>query len=463
MSVALKEICTFAQNSKLTGKGDDFATKGVPFYTSSAGPQRYSGTPTHYGPAIIIGAVGSANVHYCKGPFATTKTCYVLTLDAEATGRFDLEFIYQYLHYNIHLLEAGFQGSNTKLLPRNYVAELPVPESSLVRQHKDVEIAQRLQTIIIKNEEYISKLDKLASALFYRDFGDPIQDRRFENRPLREIVNIEIGVNIPQDNLNDTESESSYDLLKLNAVSGSGHFDQTQCKAIEKWKPEWNRYLVRAGDLLMPHSNTPQLAGKAAYVFDIKGNKLFPSTVYRIKCDPDVISGIYLSYVFNAENYHRHLQSYLRGTVTSMSNIPKTDLLELEVPVPDMSLQRKFEQSILHINRLIAQKKSQSITLQRLHVALSRVLFQEVKYRNTQEELISLLQSSLASGVLSVEILQRADLQKKLLEMTRTASQSFEDEALYNEVRSVIFALLDKGTLMQTFNSREHKIDLHIA
>lgn len=463
MSVALQEICTFAPSSKLTGNDDDFATKGVPFYTSSSGSQCYSETPTHYGPAIIIGAIGSANVHYCKGPFATTKTCYVLMLNAEASGRFDLEFIYHYLHYNIHLLEAGFQGSSTKLLPRDYIAELTVPESPLARQHKDIEILRRLHTIIHKNEVHISKLDEIARALFYRDFGDPIRDHRFKKRQLKEMVNIELGVNIPQDNLNNTESESSYNLLKLNAVSGSGHFDQTQCKAIGTWKPEWGRYLVRVGDLLMPRSNTPELAGTAAYVFNIEGDKLFPSAVYRIQCDPDIISGIYLSYVFNAENYHRYLQSYLRGTVTSMSNIPKTDLLELEVPVPDISLQRKFEQSILHINRLAAQKKSQSVTLQHLRIALAPILFQEVKYRDIQEELLSLLQSGLASGELPVGILRRTDLQKKLLEMTQTASESFEDEALYNQVKSVIFALLEEGKVMQTLNDQEHKIDLHIA
>lgn len=463
MSVALQEICIFAPSSKLTGKGNDFVTNGVPFYTSSSVQERYYETPTHFGPALIIGAAGSANVHYCEGPFAVTKSCYVLTLKNEAASRFDLEFIYYYLHSNIRILELGFQGVGVKQLPRNYVAELMIPELLLARQHKVIDILKRLQTIIHKNEESISKLDKIAQMLFYRDFGDPILDNRFPKRPLNEMVQVEIGANIPQEALRARESEASYYLLKQSAVSGLGYFDETQCKAIYSWQPEWSRYLVRTGDLLFSRSNTPDLAGTAVYVFETAGNKLFPSTVYRIQCDWHIISGIYLSYVFNAENFHRYLQSYQTGTVVSMSNIPKTDLLKFEIPVPDMSSQQKFEQGITQINQLIGYKKVQLKTLECLLTGLAPTLFRETDYLDIKEELISLLQSSIASGELPVDDFRRLELRQKLLEMIRTASESFGDVLLYDQAKEVLFALLDNQMMTQTMNAQEQRIDIHLS
>ena len=102
-------------------------------------------------------------------------------------------------------------------------------------------------------------------------------------------------------------------------------------------------------------------------------------------------------------------------------------------------------------------------TLEYLLTGLASTLFRETDYLDIKEELISLLQSSIAFGELPVDDFRRLELRQKLLEMIRTASESFGDVSLYDQAKEVFFALLDNQMMTQTMNAQEQKIDLHLS
>jgi len=91
---------------------------------------------------------------------------------------------------------------------------------------------------------------------------------------------------------------------------------------------------LKAGDILVQRSNTPDLVGSAALYSGADDWSIFPDLMIRLRCNLDQVSPRYLVTALRAERTHRLLRSKAKGLAGSMPKIDQAAIASLQVPVP---------------------------------------------------------------------------------------------------------------------------------
>ena len=76
---------------------------------------------------------------------------------------------------------------------------------------------------------------------------------------------------------------------------------------------------------------------------------MFPDIVFRMHPLP-IVDGAYLSHLLS-ETMLNSIRSLAHGSAKSMSNIPKTELEKLLIPIPPASLQRQFADFVTQVDK----------------------------------------------------------------------------------------------------------------
>jgi type I restriction enzyme S subunit len=161
-------------------------------------------------------------------------------------------------------------------------------------------------------------------------------------------------------------------VLKLSAIS-SGAYLESENKALMDCDSIVPGKEVAVGDILLARKNTPELVGKSALVASTDGNIMFPDIVFRMHPLP-TIDGAYLSHLLTGPLFDS-VRSLAHGSAKSMSNIPKTELAKLEIPVPPLALQQEFAAFVRQVDKLKADTQLAIDKLQMLYDSLAQEYF----------------------------------------------------------------------------------------
>lgn len=137
-------------------------------------------------------------------------------------------------------------------------------------------------------------------------------------------------------------------VLKLSAIS-TGTYCEDQNKALPLDSEPVISKFVRDGDILLARKNTPELVGRSVLVRHTDGGIMFPDIVFRMHPLP-IVDGAYLSHLLS-ETMLNSIRSLAHGSAKSMSNIPKTELEKLLIPIPPASLQRQFADFVTQVDK----------------------------------------------------------------------------------------------------------------
>jgi len=463
--VKFKDILRFGFRSKMqAGEGENQGK--YPFYTSSQELNLFSSKALYDGPALIIGTGGAANIHYSDVPFSVSADCLVAQLRKGEEYQFNLKYIYYYFWCNIDVLQEGFKGVALQHISKEYLESLYIPVKPMSVQDKIVNTLDKIVNVIHRKESIIVDIQNLQKALFFESFGDPMVDsEKFEWVKLQNIIHkIETGIS-PVCESYPRESDDHYAVLKQSAITKQ-YFDPKQNKLLKDTGKVKEVALIKKNDLIISHKNTPNLTGTAVYIFEEHRNLLFHSTMYRICYKPTNVSGIYLCFLFNDANFRKELSKYTTGTMTSMINLAQDNLYLSHIPLPNIKLQKRFDEKIRDINEKTKELRPQ---LERLNLFLkiaADFLFNEEIPIDVESELLSLLKT-IDSESENNDFLpfERTDFLKKLIEKITQEDNSFETKADYDKAKIVVFALLKKGKIKQIYDStkKEMKIFLNEA
>ena len=252
---------------------------------------------------------------------------------------------------------------NKKTLGQAYV-HLPALEVQKM-------IAARLDFIdeqIRASKSSADKLEHLVKSRFVEMFGDL---SGYESRTLKECVSgIESGKS-PKCLAKPREGNNP-GVLKLSAIS-SGIYKETENKALPSDAKATDGRVVCDGDILLARKNTPELVGQSVFVKHTDGNIMFPDIVFRMHAKYEV-DGVYLSHAL-AHPLAGAIKSLAHGSAKSMSNIPKSELVRLPIPLPPLALQREFAAFVAQVDksRFIAQQQIEK--LQMLYDSLAQDYF----------------------------------------------------------------------------------------
>lgn len=149
-------------------------------------------------------------------------------------------------------------------------------------------------------------------------------------------------------------------VLKLGSVT-YGSFNPSENKYLPPETKVEKRVSVNKGDVLFSRKNTHELVAASAYVFQDDDNLLLPDTIFKLVFDPSRINGMYLWRLLCEPNIKRGIQSLATGSAGSMPNISKERLMKFRIPIPPISLQKKFAeivQSLMAMRELQEHSKS---------------------------------------------------------------------------------------------------------
>lgn len=252
-----------------------------------------------------------------------------------------------FIHQARYVINRGAMlahGATMRHLTKKVFESLPF---SYPNRSEQLTIAKRLDDIqrqIYLAEKQISKLDSLVKSRFVEIFGD---FACYETKPLIKCVDcIEAGKS-PKC-LAFSRKMAEPGVLKLSAIS-SGVYCENENKALPRSVSLTIDKVVHANDILLSRKNTPELVGRSVLVKHTDGNIMFPDIIFRMHPLPP-INAMYLSYLLAGPLLHS-IQSLAHGSAKSMSNIPKSELAKLSIPIPALNLQNEFANFVSQVDK----------------------------------------------------------------------------------------------------------------
>ena len=317
--------------------------------------------------AVIKDGAGVGRVSACDANTSVLGTMQALV------PRKDIERDYLFHLVRSLRLGEGFTGSTIPHIYFKDYGQIIVPLPDLAGQKR---IARRLNSIEGAAESaraQIVRLDSLVKSRFIEMFGGALSiENKWDSSILENCVeSLESGKSPSCKNVSRKGLDPG--VLKLSALS-SGRFLPGENKAMLDGETIIQAKEVKQGDILVARKNTPQLVGSCVLVREDVTNLMFPDIVFRMHPN-DSVNGEYLAALLSSPSYSSKVRGLAHGSNKSMSNIPKSELAKLSIPLPPLSLQQEFADFVAAVDksRFIAQQQIDK--LQTLYDSLAQEYF----------------------------------------------------------------------------------------
>ena len=288
--------------------------------------------------AVVKDGAGVGRASACEANTSVLGTMQAL-IPSEGIDRDYLLHLVRSLH-----LGDGFSGSTIPHIYFKDYGKLPVRLHSPAEQKRIVDIFASIERQIKVSKQQLDQLDSLVKSRFVEIFGD---FACYETKPLIKCVDcIEAGKS-PKC-LAFSRKMAEPGVLKLSAIS-SGVYCENENKALPRSVSLTIDKVVHANDILLSRKNTPELVGRSVLVKHTDGNIMFPDIIFRMHPLPP-INAMYLSYLLAGPLLHS-IQSLAHGSAKSMSNIPKSELAKLSIPIPALNLQNEFANFVSQVDK----------------------------------------------------------------------------------------------------------------
>ena len=256
---------------------------------------------------------------------------------------------YKYLYYFLlkskkELQEQGI-GATFKAIGKDVLFNFPIVVPPLSEQSRIVEELDLLSNIIEKKRQQLSELDNLAQSIFYDMFGDPVTNEKgWEVKTIGDIVlSVNYGTSSP------ASEDGKYKYLRMNNLTYSGFLDLKDLKTITIGEKEYEKYVVRKGDILFNRTNSKDLVGKTA-LFDLDEEMIIAGYIIRVRTNSQMVLPIYVVKHMNTPYIKQYLANLCKGAV-NQANINTKELQKIPICIPPLSLQQLFAQKIEAIQK----------------------------------------------------------------------------------------------------------------
>lgn len=349
--VRLADACTLVMGQSPSSNTYNQDGEGLPFYQGNADfgkenpmPRVWCSDPKRTadkGDVLVsvrapIGAVNIANDRCCigRGVAAIRPNKQLISTS----------FLKHQLLASCKKLEAMGTGSTFKAVGKKALSDFPI---FIYSEDGQTVIEGQLDWALEQLEHAkreVAELDPLVKSRFVEMFGDL---SCYESRVLKECVSVIESGKSPKC-LTKPREGGDPGVLKLSAIS-SGIYKEAENKALPAAASLANGKVVCDGDILLSRKNTPELVGRSVLVNHTGGNIMFPDIVFRMHACSDV-NEVYLAHAL-AHPLLESVKSLAHGSAKSMSNIPKSELAGLAVPLPPLELQQEFADFARHVDK----------------------------------------------------------------------------------------------------------------
>ncbi|MFM2156932.1 MAG: hypothetical protein RL516_1681 [Bacteroidota bacterium] len=284
---------------------------------------------------------------------------------------FDSRFLFWFLVSKNELIKSQRTGATIPHVNGAALKEIQIPLPPLPIQKRIADILDAADALRKKDEALLKKYDELAQAIFIDMFGDPVKNEKgWEVKNGSTLLKIIGGAAFKSQDY----CEEGIPLIRIGTIN-KGYFDKNQMAFMPlKFKDEYQRFIVKPGDLLMTLTGT---VGKEDYgnvlMLDNSYNKYFLNQrVAKIETTHNNLTLLYLFWYFKQKSIRSELTDVSRGV--RQANISNQDIYSLKIPIPPLSLQLNFANaiSILQLSDKFCDiNKSKSLFLTLINKAFS--------------------------------------------------------------------------------------------
>lgn len=269
-------------------------------------------------------------------------------------------------------------GIKTELKPRRLLPiRIPIPP--LQKQKVISDIFRSIDDTITKTDQLISNIEHQKYALIENFFLSALRLEKSSQykwakvRLKQIVVQIQSGIS-PKCEARPAKS-NEWGVLKLSSVS-SGIFDQNENKALpdEFVSQSLSRYEVRAGDLLITRSNTPELVGMVCLVKEARPKLLLSDLIWRIVLDEKVVAPDFLNHYLKSRLSRQQIVKAASGTSGSMKKLSITRLKNIFVPLPPLKIQNEISSLGESFDKRISTERAYLVQLQETRKAIAQAL-----------------------------------------------------------------------------------------
>ncbi|MDR6438908.1 type I restriction enzyme S subunit [Paenarthrobacter nicotinovorans] len=285
----------------------------------------------------------------------------------------DKMFVAHYLRQS-HVVEQAnglAAGANLPRVSPTSLATIQIPMLSLLEQRRIAAILDKADELRAKRRQAVAHLDALTQSIFHSMFGDP--SKAEGGRRLEELLaSIDSGTSpVSEDR---PAAPDEWGILKVSAVTTQTYI-ASENKALVNSEPNANNE-VHAGDVLFTRKNTPKLIAAVAIVRHTRPKLLLPDLVFRLNIrDRTVLDPEYLGAVMAYPTKRASVQRLAGGSAASMSNISKSKLATVRIPVPSLELQQTFATRVAAVERLKETHRKHLVELDALFSSLQSRAF----------------------------------------------------------------------------------------
>lgn len=379
----LGDVCEFLPKSKRHASfGSD--SGNYKFYTSSM-LSKNCDIADYNEELIIIGDGGVASINIDK-KFSCSDHNYLLKVN---NASILAKYIYYYLHNNIDIIQNGFKGTTLKNVSKSYIADIEIPIPPLAIQEKIVSILDNTYSIINTNKEQIARYEAQKQALIWSS------TLNCSVKKLKELCeNIKTGKN----KTNDDKKGTLYPYYGTGGITG------------------YTDDFITDGEYILLARN-----GTVGNILLVNG-KSFPSDHMFIIKSQNIKSIYYLI---------KYLIDFTKYSVgTTIMGISKTDLENIEIPIPSPEVQSSIVQQCEHIDSIITtlSKDNELLEADNLIQRILESLNSRPNVSSTQSEvadatpiepiLDSILEPNLESNPVEKKIVKKSISKKSISKKT---------------------------------------------
>ena len=426
------------------------------------------------GDVIIEKSGGSPNqpvgrVVYFENPDNSTYLCNNFTTILRPDKRkVNPKYLF-YLLYNFYQTGEvhSFQNKTTGIinlkLDRYLDSEISY-EPDLETQNKIVAILDKAKAILDKREETIKKYDELLRATFLEMFGNPMErPNRWSLGQIRNFINnITAGASYSGENKKQLVKDE-IGVLKVSAVT-KGIFDPLEYKAVKKDIIKKEIVNPLKGDLLFSRANTLELVGATCIVHENHDNLALPDKLWKIHTKEERLRKVFLHYVLRNKDVRKSFLSIATGSSGSMLNISMDKFKSIEIPLPPLELQLRFEAEYLKCIEILKKLRSHLALIKDLNSSLSNLAFAgELKFEGGIE-LEVLLEKDYLFFTENINNISEKAISELLnrLDKDELNENKFYEHQTYDKAKSFIFELIKEGKVKQVFDEKTKKVKLTV-
>ncbi len=283
--------------------------------------------------------------------------------------RLDPAYLAYWLETNTAYLQSLGSGATFREISKRVVEQVRIPLPPLDEQRWVVRILDTADELRSRRQQTLQLLATLRRAMF--TVCPPGKCRRMSLGDLLDRIDSgksPVCASQPA-------ADGQWGVLKLGAVS-FGEYRPWENKAMLAASEIDPSLEVAPGDVLLARKNTIDLVGASAYVRDTPPRLLLPDLIFRLVVRVSApIRPVFLQATLAQPQSRAAIARLAGGSAGSMPNVSKKRLLTVEVDVPPLEEQLRYERRSAALDSLVQRLSAQLHQLHELFASLQRRAF----------------------------------------------------------------------------------------